>query len=195
MPQGFLERQDYGTRFGVEKAIKPDEALARAQVNPGLNIYFTYAGGENEDIYINALTSVSASNQRQLHTIIVPQVRPSGGTGQRWISGGGLISIEDVGYNTAAAADVGEDRYKYGTVYYADIAHNWNLSGNNRFLFSIRDARFLDGVTPQHLEIFSNPRIIGYDANTVRVCITRSRTAIAFGGRVPRYEFSLMEIL
>ena len=195
MPQGFQERQDKGTRLAGEKGIKPDEFLTRSQPNPGLNIYFTYAGPNNEDIYINASTSVSATNQRQLHATVVPSLRPSGGTGQHWISGDGLISIEDTAFDTSAAGDEDDNKFKYGTVYYADIVHNWGLTGNNRFLYSIRDARFLAGSASSHQEIFSNPRVIGINANTIRICCTRSRTAVSDGGRVPRYEFSMMEVI
>lgn len=193
MPQGFQEREDVGVRLGIEKAIKADEALSRSQVIAGLNIYFTYAGANDEDIYINASTSVTAVGARQLHVIVIPSLRPSGGTGQNWISAGGPISIEEFGYNTSGGAT--PDTFKYGTVFYADIVHNWGLSSANRFICDIKDTRLTGGVTAAHQEINSRPKVIGINNNTVRIWVTRSRSAVLDGARVPRYEFSLMEVI
>ena len=156
----YARRKDMFVRLGVEKAQKPDEALARSQIIPGTNITFDYL--DNYDIRINATTGTS----------------PGTSTGIRMITLEAYVTQknpEKVKHYATEAQDTFSNidathKIKHGTAVFLDIVHNWNLNHKDKFIAQTIDRR--PGVVSGEKALHSLPKIHGVDANTIRVWAT-----------------------
>lgn len=175
----FTERKDIGVRLGIEKALYPDEALSRSQIQPGRNISFEYK--TNRDILIHALASKAAGGSADLKLFHVKILL------QYYFESSGSIKHIACTYNGADNLPVntilqdddetiiagnasGEDRTnyaKYGTMHYIDLYHNFDLANSNKFIYSIIDTSAVSNVGP--FSVLNIPKIVGLTGNTARL--------------------------
>lgn len=128
----FAPRVDLHGRIGGEKGRLPDEAITRSQLVPGTNISFDYLS--NWDIKINAHITGSGGGgdccKRMLTTVFTVGTKITPDSGKNPFAAGHK--------SCESATGVYANRF-FGTVYYMDIVHNWNLSSPNSFLVTIVD--------------------------------------------------------
>jgi hypothetical protein len=83
------------------------------------------------------------------------------------------------GANPRASANsilgLAADRRYYGSIAFADIHHNWNLTNKNSLIAHLVDIRAI----PDAYTIDSRPKIYGLDENTVRIMLTNVNNKVA----------------
>lgn len=200
MAQGFQLRDEAaaGVRIAAEKSQQPDECTTNSQFTAGAGISISRPGGPEWPIIISAVSDgAPVTVPRQLAFTFVPQNRPSAGAGLNWVSGDEAISIETVAYDTQPVGDAGTNTHRYGTAFYFDFSHNWGLTNNNNLLVTLVDisvATSSGPITPP--TVYSHPKHVGIDADTVRIYVTYPRLANElFGEVIPKYRITLQEVL
>lgn len=180
----YARRKDMFVRLGVEKAQKPDEALARSQIIPGTNITFDYL--DNYDIRINAKTGTGGGQFGIRMITLEAKVTQKDPDNVKHYA-----TEDESPYNVLTATH----KKRYGTAVFLDIVHNWNLSHRDKFIAEIIDKR--PAVSQANPGIHSLPKIIGVDENTVRVWATFDPGIAVDGGAFehnrinPRFWVSL----
>lgn len=165
------KRKDLQTRTAGEKAQFPDEFITRSQVIPGENIRIDYLN--NHDIRISALTGAGSDRTRAIGRVLTGEVDVKNFLALTDAEGTNSYQYLFVGKEDPNTDLTGLSGYasKYGTMYYYDVHHNWNLPDKGSFLYSVVDERELSGASV-YLSLNSNIKVVGIDANTIRFWAT-----------------------
>lgn len=183
----FVQRNDLGVRTAGEKAQLPDEFLTRSQLVPGTNITFTYE--DNWDIRINALTGSGTAGDRDRiisGNVVFSFTSLAGGVhknnayfhhqymmrnaGALGYYHGAVDHPVPPNLDSSIAEAPADARRFYGSLVFADIAHNWNLPNKDNFLYSLIDKRSF--AMSAHSSVKSIAKIIAIDKNRVRIYVT-----------------------
>lgn len=154
----IAQRFDIGRRGAGSKAQMPDEFLTRSQVIPGTNIWFEYLANWDIKIHANTVGGAVGISPRFLVATVELSELPPDKDAQRY--------LQRIAYGNAIGSAT--DRLYFGTSYYINIRHDWNLVSPHHYLFavsSINDETI--AVPPEYNDLY--PRVIGVDKNTVQI--------------------------
>jgi hypothetical protein len=155
----IAQRFDIGRRGAGSKAQMPDEFLTRSQVIPGTNIWFEYMANWDIKIHANTGVGVTAAGYRFLIAYFELTERPPDLDGQRYNQ---RIDAEDTTHGSAV------DRLYFGSSFYINIRHNWDLNSPHHYIESISSiSNPIITAPPEYNDLV--PRVIGIDTNTVQV--------------------------